>query len=124
MKTLSTFRSLADIPVTPIWEGLDARLVHGQNASFSVIEIAPNAIASQHQHPHEQIGICLKGALTLTVDGEARILRPGDTWCIAPGRPHDAVGGAEGAVIVEIWSPVREDFAALASAGTRKPLWP
>ena len=124
METLTPFRSLAEIPVTPIWHGLDARLLHGENATFSVIEIAPNAVAAEHRHPHDQIGICVKGELTLTVGGEARRLRPGDTWSIPPNVPHDAVGGPEGAVVVEIWGPVREDFVALETAGTRAPQWP
>ena len=124
METLTTFRSLAEIPVTPIWQGLDARLIHGQNASFSVIEIAPGAVASEHRHPHEQIGMCLRGELTFTVDGETRTMRAGDTWCIAPGRVHAAVGGPDGAVVVEIWAPGREDFAALEPGGTRAPQFP
>ena len=124
METLAPFRSLAEIPVTPLWDGLDARLIHGENATFSVIEIAPNAIASEHRHPHDQIGLCVKGELTLTIDGIARTLRPGDTWCIPPNVVHDAAGGPEGAVVVEIWGPVREDFLELQPEATRAPQWP
>ena len=62
-----------------------------------------------HSHPHEQIGYLVSGAMELTVGGERREVRPGDSWCIPGGVEHGAQAH-EHTVAVEVFSPVREDY--------------
>ncbi|HUP55075.1 MAG TPA: cupin domain-containing protein, partial [Methylomirabilota bacterium] len=76
------------------------------------------------RHAHEQLGMCIEGAITFTVDGERRELGPGGTWRIPSDLPHDAVAGPEGAVVVDIFSPVRADWDALPRSAPRPPRWP
>ena len=54
----------------------------------------------------------------------ARELRAGGTWLIPPNVPHEVLAGPEGAVVIDVFSPVREDWAALERLGARTPRWP
>lgn len=62
-----------------------------------------------HEHPQEQTGYLVSGRLRLTIGGETREVRPGDSWSIPGGVPHGAET-LEDAVAVEVFSPVREDY--------------
>lgn len=120
----ATFRPLSEIPLQKIWPGLDARFLHAGGLSFGVIEIAPDAVVPEHEHEHVQVGMVLSGAITLTVAGERRELHPGETWSIPSHALHDATGGPDGAVVIETWSPGRDDFAQMPTSGYAAPHWP
>lgn len=121
---MSRFADLADIPPLQIWgEAVAARRIEGRRMTFSVIELAPGAAVPVHEHPAEQIGICVQGRLTMTVGDETRTLGPGETWSIPSGVPHAAEAGSEGAVAVEAFSPMRDDWDFLVLA-PRPPVWP
>jgi len=103
---------MADVPARDVWgDTVQARVVAGANASLALVELAPGAIVPEHRHAHEQLGICVEGSITFTVDGERRELGPGGTWRIPSNLPHSAVAGPEGALLVETFAPVRDDYA-------------
>jgi quercetin dioxygenase-like cupin family protein len=91
---------------------------------MSVVELEPGAVVAEHSHDNEQLGIVLRGAIDFRVGDERRELGPGGTWCIAPNTPHEAVAGPEGAVVIDVFSPSREDFRNLAFLERRAPRWP
>ncbi len=122
---MSNLVDIGDIAALDVWgDAVQARVVVGANASLAVVELAPGAVVPGHQHAHEQLGICLEGGITFTVGDERRELGPGGTWRIPSDVPHDAVAGPEGAVVIDIFSPVRADWASLARSATRSPRWP
>src|SRR5262249_50334763 len=47
---------------------VSARPLFGQNAMLNLLELEPGAIVPAHSHPHEQLGLVLRGLLVLTVD--------------------------------------------------------
>jgi quercetin dioxygenase-like cupin family protein len=116
---------ITDIPALDVWgETVQARVVAGERASLAVIELAPGAIVPDHHHGHEQLGICLEGSITFRVDGETRTLGPGGTWRIPSERQHDAVAGPDGAVVIDVFSPVRTEWWGLPKSEPRQPRWP
>jgi quercetin dioxygenase-like cupin family protein len=116
---------IGDVPALDVWgDTVTARVIAGANASLALVELAPDAIVPEHRHEHEQLGMCITGSITFTVDGETRTLGPGGTWRIPSNRPHDAVAGPEGAVVVDIFSPVRADWDALPRSAPAGPRWP
>lgn len=118
-------RDVGDIPALDVWgESVQARVIVGQNASLAVVELGPNAIVPEHRHEHEQLGLCIKGSITFSIAGERRELGPGGTWRITSNLPHDAVAGPDGAIVVDIFSPVRADWDALPKSTPRRPRWP
>jgi quercetin dioxygenase-like cupin family protein len=121
----SNLRDITDVPALDVWgESVQARVIVGDNASLAVVELAPGAVVPEHRHEHEQLGLCIEGSITFTIDGERRELRPGGTWRITSNLPHDAVAGPDGAIVVDIFSPVRADWDALPRSTTRSARWP
>jgi quercetin dioxygenase-like cupin family protein len=120
--------NLVDIdtqPVLDVWgETVRARRVQGERITLAVVELAPNAIVPGHQHENEQLGMVITGRVTFTIDDESRELGPGGTWRIPSNAPHHVVVGPEGAVCIDIFSPVRDDWDALPQSPASAPLWP
>lgn len=65
----------------------------------------------QHDHPHTQVSYVESGEFEATIDGETKTLRAGDSFYVAPHKSHGAVCKKAG-VLIDIFSPVREDFLA------------
>jgi len=121
---MTTFKPLSQIPPQEIWNGVVARTVEGEHMSFAVVELSPNSVVEDHQHPNEQIGIVLSGSMTFTIGGEAQVVRAGDTYNIPGGVRHHAVTGPDGAVVIDVFSPVRADWSRFEKGAPRTPLWP
>ena len=91
-------------------EGVDlTTLVHGEKTLMGQFRIAKGCAIPAHSHPHEQTGIMISGKLRFNVDGEIVDLETGDSWCILGGVRHSAEA-LEDSVVVEVFSPVREDY--------------
>jgi unsaturated pyranuronate lyase len=121
---VSTFHELAEIPPTKIWDGVLARTVNSELLTMAIVELAPNSVVPAHQHPNEQLGFVIRGSLRFTVDGESRGFGPGGTWRILADVPHHVEVGPGGAVVAEVYSPVRQDWAALPTLPAAEPQWP
>jgi unsaturated pyranuronate lyase len=117
------FASIGGLLPVRIWDGIVARIVAGERISMAVVELDAHAIVGHHRHENEQLGILLEGSMRFTVAGETKELGPGDTWCIPSGVEHEAKAGAEGAIVIDVFSPVRDDWAALEPE-ERSPRWP
>jgi len=90
--------------------GIAMRTVWGERMLMAFFDLEPGAEIPEHAHPHEQMGIGLAGAFELTIGGESRRIGPGDPYWIPSGTPHRAVASDEGARVLDIFSPVREDY--------------
>ena len=110
---MSAFSHVDELEVLKIWHGVHGRAVSGAEASLVWIELEPNVVVPEHRHPNEQTGILVRGALTFTIGGETRELRPGAMWVIPADVPHTVVAGSEGAGLAELFAPPRADWASL-----------
>jgi quercetin dioxygenase-like cupin family protein len=112
----SQFVSLSEVRRFTLAEGVTAQALFGEGAMLNLVELAPGARVPRHSHPHEQLGVVLRGELTLeTVDGE-HVLRPMDAYALPGEIEHGAVAGPEGALVVDVFQPIREDYRSAASA--------
>ena len=121
--------NLVDIetqPVIDVWGGgaVRARKVDGERATLSVVELAADAIVPGHRHENEQLGMVITGSITFTIGDERRELGPGGTWRIPSDTPHQASVGPDGAVVIDIFAPVRTDWNDLPSEPPSKLAWP
>jgi len=108
---MSNLENLADLPLLEIWgDAVRARRLEGERITLAIVELAPNAVVPEHRHAAEQLGMVLSGQMHFTVDGETRDLGPGGTWRILGDRPHDVVAGPEGAVVIDVFTPIRSDW--------------
>jgi len=91
--------------------GVTLRTVWGESIMMSFVEFAhADATVAMHQHPHEQMGMVLEGAIEFICGGEQRTVPAGGVFLIPPNTPHSAraVGGPARAL--DIFHPRREDY--------------
>jgi quercetin dioxygenase-like cupin family protein len=121
---VSAFEELHAIPPQLLTEGYLARAFHGEHLTVAVVEAAPGAPLPEHQHANEQFGLVIEGSLRFRIGEEERVLGPGGTWRIPSDTPHSAVAGEHGAVVIDVFSPPREDWSALEPLEPSPPRWP
>jgi quercetin dioxygenase-like cupin family protein len=78
----------------------------------------------EHSHENEQVGLLISGSLAFTIGGELGEVLPGGFWRILANVPHSVVAGSEGAVLVEVFSPPRRDWAAIPEGEPGPGRWP
>lgn len=100
----------ASIPIEQLGEGIERQLFIGQNLMMCRLRFEPHVITAEHDHPHEQMTIVEKGRVRFFIEGEERIARPGDVLQFPPKCWHGATMMDEEVVLIDIFTPVREDF--------------
>lgn len=96
-----------------IWDGVTVQAVEGDRTTLAVVDLEPGATVPEHRHDNEQLGVLVRGAMRFRVGDEVRDLGPGDTWRILSEVPHEVTAGPDGAVAIECFTPVRDDWAGL-----------
>ncbi len=121
---MSAFEDLAAISPQLLADGWLARVIAGERMTVAVVEADPGAVLPEHHHHNEQFGMVITGSIRFRVADEERTLGPGGTWRIPPDTSHTATAGDEGAVVVDVFSPPREDWASHERLVQRPPAWP
>lgn len=107
------FININDVPAIEPVPGCRMRTPYGENMMLSYLEMDEGAVVPLHHHPHEQGGILIKGKVELTIGDETRICEAGSLFLIPSNTPHKAVAVDGPAVVLDVFSPVREDYAEL-----------
>jgi quercetin dioxygenase-like cupin family protein len=84
-------------------------LAYGDRTLLSEVTIERNGIVPLHQHPHEQTGYVVRGAIQFTIGDRVVVMRAGDAYVIPGDTPHACLG-LEDSVAIDIFSPVREEY--------------
>lgn len=96
-------------------EGLETTVLTGLKGERMMMVLnatLPGHTVPIHTHPHEQIGVVYAGEAVLRIGGEERRVKRGDIYCIPAEVPHgDTTIGDEPFVMLDVFHPVREDFA-------------
>jgi quercetin dioxygenase-like cupin family protein len=121
---MSAFGSVSSLDLQRIWDGVHGRVVHGDSLTLGVLELDPNSVVPAHQHEHEQLGMCLSGSLRFRVGDETKELRAGETWSIPSNVPHGVEVGPDGAVVLDVFAPTRDDWRDAERVDERAPRWP
>ena len=95
--------------------GCRLRTPFAEHLMLSYLEMDAGAEVPLHHHPHEQGGILLEGKLQLTIDNETSVVALGSMFLIEANIPHRAVAIDGPAVVLDVFSPVREDYAELSN---------
>jgi len=92
-------------------EGIKRRtLTYGDKTLMVEFQLTKGTIITTHRHPkHEQTGYLVKGRLRFFIGQEDFDVQPGDSWCIPEGIDH-RVEVLKESKVVEVFSPVREDY--------------
>jgi quercetin dioxygenase-like cupin family protein len=100
----------ASVPVERLEEGVERQMIIGERLMLCRLRFAPHVVTQAHDHPHEQITLVERGRVLFTVGDEERVAQAGDVLHFPPGSWHGATMLDEEVVLIDIFSPVREDF--------------
>jgi quercetin dioxygenase-like cupin family protein len=107
---ISMFTKNEDREYKKLVDGVQMKtLVWGTKTSLSMFELQKGAAIPAHSHPNEQSGYLVSGKLVFIIEGERFEANPGDGWNLESNVEHGAEV-LEDAVVVEVFSPIREDY--------------
>ena len=98
------------VPATRVGEGIERQMVWGERVMVCRLRIAPRTVTPVHSHPHEQVTLVEQGPVEFTIDGQTRIVQTGDVLVFPSHIRHGATMLDEEVVLIDIFSPPREDF--------------
>lgn len=99
-----------NVPVERLEEGIERQMIVGEKLMICRLRFAPEVVTPAHDHPHEQMTIVEKGRVLFTIGDEERIAEAGDVLHFPPNSWHGATMLDEEVVLIDIFSPLREDF--------------
>ena len=89
-------------------------LVTGDRQMFVLIEMEPTAEIPLHNHMNEQVGLCLRGAVEFKTEEGNVVVEENMAYVFSPNEKHGCRPLNEnGAILLESFSPPRNDFLAL-----------
>jgi quercetin dioxygenase-like cupin family protein len=89
-----------------------SRKILGCGGSLMMVEVhfKKGGIGEAHSHDeHEQVSYIAKGSFKVTVGKEIKILKQGDSFFADKNVDH-GVEALEDSIIVDVFTPIREDF--------------
>jgi quercetin dioxygenase-like cupin family protein len=102
--------SFANVPAEAIAAGVERRMVVGNGLMICRLRFDPRVVTAIHRHPHEQMTMVEQGQARFYIEGEERIVGPGDVLHFPSNVLHGATMLDEEVVLVDIFTPIREDF--------------
>jgi quercetin dioxygenase-like cupin family protein len=121
---MSVFRGVSELKPARIWDGVLARVVNGDRLTIGFVDIDPNVQVPEHRHENEQVGFVQRGSVTMVIAGQSRELGVGQTYAIASQVPHSAKAGSQGASVVDVFAPVREEWKTAPRVEPFPGRWP
>jgi len=110
-------RDWTTVPVERVAEGIERQMVWGERVMVCRLRLAPRVVTAVHSHAHEQITLVERGRVQFTIEDRQRIASPGDILHFPSHCRHGATMLDDEVVLIDIFSPIREDF--LPSSGSK-----
>ena len=98
-----------DVPNEQINESIARRFITGDSVTVGRFELKQGGVVPVHSHANEQISMVISGALLFRIDGRETIVKAGEVMQI-PGHVAHQVEVLEDTVVVDVFSPVRQDW--------------
>lgn len=98
------------IPVEKLEDGIERQMVVGKNLMICRLRFAPFTVTPAHRHVHEQMTLVVKGKAKFVFGEEERIVSTGDFLFFPSNFWHGATMLEEEVILIDIFSPIREDF--------------
>ena len=86
-------------------------LGHNDAMMMARFEFESGAVGALHRHPHHQCAVVEKGSFDVTIDGRTQRLGVGDGYMVPSNALHGVVA-LEPGTLLDIFTPIREDFLA------------
>ena len=93
-----------------IFPGVTLQSCAAEKMMLSLVDLAPGSVVDEHSHPHEQVGMVVRGRAVFVIGGEERTLSAGDLYRIPGGVRHKVRALEEPVQALDIFTPVREEY--------------
>jgi quercetin dioxygenase-like cupin family protein len=103
---IQTWDDIAEEQLNPL---AGRKALHGTAITVAHFRFDKGNKVASHHHGNDQITIVEKGAVRMVVGDEAFVLKAGQMVHVAPDIPHGNEA-LEDTVIMELFSPIREDW--------------
>lgn len=103
-------RDWSAIPAEHVADGIERQTIWGDRVMVCRLRFKPHVVTAVHTHSHEQITLVERGHVRFTIAGIDRMAAPGDVLNFPSGVEHGATMLDDEVVLIDIFSPVREDF--------------
>lgn len=98
------------IPVEQVADGIERQMLVGEQMMICRFRFKPFLVTPEHDHPHEQMTIVERGKVRFFIEGKERIASAGDVLHFPSQCWHGATMMDEEVVLIDFFTPVREDF--------------
>jgi quercetin dioxygenase-like cupin family protein len=106
----SPFFTADELPWVPMGPGVQRQvLAQGPELMLVRVTFEEDSVGALHNHPHQQISYIESGQFEYTIDTETRLMQPGDS-CLVPGNARHGVRCVAAGVIIDAFTPRRDDF--------------
>jgi quercetin dioxygenase-like cupin family protein len=109
-KTSANHWDWDSVPVEELGGGVSRQMIVGDRLMVCRLRFAPQVVTQAHDHPHEQITLVERGRVRFIIGTEERIAQAGDVLHFPSGVWHGATMLDEEVVLIDIFTPLREDF--------------
>ena len=106
----------ANVPVENLSAGIERQMIVGDRLMVCRLRFAANIATPPHDHPHEQLTMVESGRVRFLIGNETRIAQTGDVLHFPSGCWHGATMLDEEVVLIDIFTPLREDLLASAQS--------
>ncbi len=110
------FVDLDQLPELQIAKGISARAVTAECVTVLHVKIVAGSLLPEHSHHNEQVINVIEGELELEVEGKTHSLVPGKVMVLPPNTVHSGRAVTE-CRVVDVFHPVRQDFAGSSFGG-------
>jgi quercetin dioxygenase-like cupin family protein len=104
------FPSIDSCPRHAIFPGVVASTWWGEKLMMSYVTLEPRSVVAEHSHPHEQMGILLKGRAIFIIGGVEKTLQAGDRYYMPSNVPHKVITLDEPSIALDVFHPPREEY--------------
>jgi len=101
-----------EIKKFPLVGKIDGRIIFSsERMMFLLVEVPPKGVVPEHSHPHEQMGLCLRGRAEFRSENDRAIVEEGMYYWMKSGEKHCVVSlSDETSVFLDVFNPPREDY--------------
>jgi len=103
-----------EIPWEDVGNGMRRKVLFNNNITFVLMEITKPVNEEEkivtHSHPHEQITFLKEGKILVKLGDMEKVIEAGGIYVIPPDVPHGVKMLSEKIVIIDVFTPTREDF--------------